>query len=756
MEERTAPTTYKLGQRVTATVERVLPFGVFARLPGGTEAYVRRREVSHDSALLPEEWVSVGQKIEAVVVDLPRSGQNLELSIRQAEADPWETFTRSSRLRDTVTGTVKNLSMQGVWVQIIPGVDGFIPPTELAPWPLQEPGEMLWIGDRIQAMITGLDPQNRRVRLSIRRQLIHEAHVRGITDQLFPDEPWIESGDISDELDPQPGDPVSLQGLGKVLVVDDDDSIRDGLVSWLQRHDCPADGVGQCHEGLEQASQAEYHLVIADLDLAGSDGLELIRCLKQVQPDTPVIVMSIPQWIAERSQELENEGVVEVFPKPLDLDEVAETLARLARGEKVGPFRMHGPARVEETKNAFQQLAHTMRSGISLQARLEAALKELRSLTRAELVALFHLDSNSQKIDVVAQTGSLVIKPEAMYGLAQSPVRDLILRGGEIHQIRMGKQARPRFSKLLEAVDFESCVGVPVLALGRVDHALFMFHREPDTFSRYRLRDAHATATLLGVALESQALEERIRSISPSLISGQLAAGFGHDVFNKMTGLELQVRNLRAACRAQTAAVEPVNPVDDPSCLQAVQDMDQLLDTTLDLKQTVGAFQELMRAETQASLDVNQVATRSGSLLRSIAQRSKVQIEWDLSPDLPLTVGSSLRLQQAFLNMMLNAIQHTALKREQWPKGASRLRITTGLESGPGRVIWVRFADTGPGIHHAQWDAIFALGFSTRPGGSGLGLFIARSLIESMGGTVAVEQSTIPTGTTFRLELPIG
>jgi len=755
MEERKVFTAYRLRQQVAATVERVLPFGVFVRLPDGTDAYVRRRELSQDGTLAPEHLVSVGQQIQTVVVALPEKDRKLELSVCQAEPDPWETFVRSFRIRDTVTATVKNLSAQGVWVQIIPGVDGFIPPSELAPWPVQEPGEMLWIGDQVKAMVTGLDRQTRRVRLSIQRQMIHEVRVQETTAQLQTDEPSVDPLPEPEEPDTGPEESVNLQGLGRVLVIDDDDGVRDGLVAWVERHGCQADGAGQCNEGLDRVKQAEYGLVIVDLDLAGQDGLELVRALRQVQPNTPVTVMSIPRWIADRSQDLEDMEVAGVFIKPLDLDEVADTLTRLARGEKVGPFRIHAIGGAEETSNVFQQLAQTMRGGAPLEARLEAALKELVRLTRAELGVLFHLDPTSQQVDVAARAGHLTIKQDAMYGLAQSPVKDLILEGGEEYATHLSPQVRRRFEKLLNAVDFASCLGVPVSALGRVEHALFLFHREPDAFSRYRLRDAQATATLLGVALESQSLEERIRAINPFLVSGQLAAGFGHDVFNKMTGLELQVRNLRAACNTPTGTVETTLTGNTPSCAQGAQDMDQLLETTLDLKRTVEAFQELIRAEIQVSLDVNQVAARAGLLLRSIAQRSKVHIEMDLNPDLPPAVGSPVRLQQVFLNVMLNAIQHTTHKRERWPKGESQLQVTTGLEAESKCMVWVRFTDTGPGIHRQLWDKIFALGFSTRSDGSGLGLFIARSLVESMGGRITVEQSTIPTGTTFLVELPV-
>jgi two-component system sensor histidine kinase FlrB len=68
--------------------------------------------------------------------------------------------------------------------------------------------------------------------------------------------------------------------------------------------------------------------------------------------------------------------------------------------------------------------------------------------------------------------------------------------------------------------------------------------------------------------------------------------------------------------------------------------------------------------------------------------------------------------------------------------------------------VQARFSDTGPGIHRQLWEKIFALGFTTRAGGSGLGLYIARSLMGSMGGRIVLEESLVPLGTTFLVELP--
>jgi signal transduction histidine kinase/predicted RNA-binding protein with RPS1 domain/ActR/RegA family two-component response regulator len=747
---------YRIDQVVVARVEQVFPYGVFVRLTDGTRAYVHRRELTLAGNLDPRYAVTEGQEIRAVVIALAEPGRNLELSVRRAEPDPWDTFVQSFQIRDTVTATVKSLSPKGAFVQIAPGVDGFVPLRELAPWPLDQPHDLLWVGDHVEAMITHLDRRTRRLRLSVRRQIEHQASVRAVLgflyerDGLEEDLPG-EEGSEPVEEEPACVDLAIVERMGSILVVDDHDEVREPLVKWLCRLGFATEGTRSTTEALACLKERHYGLALVDLDLSGQDGLELIQALVKVTPDTWVVVMSTPAWIVQRSEELAALGVVDAFAKPLNLDEIRQTLIRLGQGEMSGALRppvtgSGGP----EIPGLFRQLEVTVRTGPSLAVQLETGLKELVYVTRAEEGLVFHLDPDSQQVSIVAQAGELPLNQGIMYILRESPVKDVIREHGEVFETYVSFRTRRRFEKLLALLSFESCVGVPISAGGEVHHALFLFHRKPDAFSIYRLRDARAMAMLFGVALESQALERCIRSASPIFLSGQLAAGLGHEVYNKMSGLEIQVRNLRADCERLGAASEPFDLAD------LSRATDQLLDVALDLKDTVKLFQELIQAECERAVDVNEVLQRAVQLLRPTSRRHRVRINLDLAPDLAPITGSAVRLQQVFANLMLNAVQQIAHKMERWTDGRGTLLVTSTRETAGERPIQVRFADNGPGIHHQLWESVFALGFSTRPGGTGLGLFIARSLVESMGGRVVVERSVVPIGTTFLVELPEG
>jgi signal transduction histidine kinase len=310
----------------------------------------------------------------------------------------------------------------------------------------------------------------------------------------------------------------------------------------------------------------------------------------------------------------------------------------------------------------------------------------------------------------------------------------------------MSGQTGERFRKLLDLLAFESCIGVPIEAGGEIQRAVFLFHRQPKAFNRYHLRDALAMSVLFSVTIERQVMEERFRLLNKQLLNGELASGFGHEVSNKVSSLEFQLRNLQKDCfEFERRGYQP------DSFGEIRQAVDYLLSTFDDLKHTVELFHQPGRTSEEHNLCLNEIVQKVVSLIRPTLHKHKIKLEINLSPDLPSIAGGGLELQQVFLNIMLNAIHQMNLK----PNKGKVLTVTTAYQEQERRPVKIRFSDTGPGIHRRLQERIFDLGFTTRLGGTGQGLYIARSLVEALGGQIQVERSAILIGATFLVELPV-
>jgi signal transduction histidine kinase len=407
---------------------------------------------------------------------------------------------------------------------------------------------------------------------------------------------------------------------------------------------------------------------------------------------------------------------------------------------------LHQPAKPEP----FQDFVAGVDSGPSPIERLRDGLAQLIETTRAEVGIIFHIDPTSQAITIPVQVGTRRLPENALYSLEGSPVKDVIHERRPVFENRVSAQTHvhKRFRKLLDHLPFESCIGVPIEIQRETHHTLFLFHSHQDAFSDYCLRDALATATLFAALIERDAFNQHIQSFGTFLLSGQLAAGFGHEVANEMSGLEIQLRNLQTDCKQLEGQVAGLT--DSAEFQEVRQAVEGLLVTAGNLRGTTDLFQRLARVEDEGVVDVNNILRISATLLQPVARRNKVRIITTPQPELPYAIGSSIRLQQVFLNIMLNAIQHTAAKSEKW----ETLEVTTSHTCEDRELpIKIRLKDHGPGIHKQLWEKIFDMGFSNRVGGTGLGLFIARSLVGSLGGKIAVERSVVPLGTTFLIEL---
>jgi PAS domain S-box-containing protein len=143
-------------------------------------------------------------------------------------------------------------------------------------------------------------------------------------------------------------------------------------------------------------------------------------------------------------------------------------------------------------------------------------------------------------------------------------------------------------------------------------------------------------------------------------------------------------------------------------------------------------------------VDVNEMVREMLVLLRGEVNRYSISTRTELAPDLPKITADRVQLQQVFMNLIVNAIE--AMK-----DTAGELTIKT--EPGQGGQLLISVSDTGVGLPDENTDQIFNAFFTTKPQGTGMGLAISRSIIESHGGRLWASANN-GRGATFQLTLP--
>ena len=146
------------------------------------------------------------------------------------------------------------------------------------------------------------------------------------------------------------------------------------------------------------------------------------------------------------------------------------------------------------------------------------------------------------------------------------------------------------------------------------------------------------------------------------------------------------------------------------------------------------------------SIEVNDVIREMIALLHNEAGRYSISINTELATDLPYVKGDRVQLQQVLMNLMLNAID--AMKERSVGRN-----LTIKSQSYPNYQVLISVSDTGIGLPPERVDKVFEPFFTTKPQGTGMGLSISRSIIESHGGHIWATANS-GRGTTFQFTLP--
>lgn len=150
----------KVGSTISGLVSGVVPFGLFVDL-NGVEGLVHVSEIAWEKVENPASYYTLGDKIEALVLDIDKVKGKVGLSLKRLKENPWESVAAKYPENTKITGRVTRLVPFGAFVELEPGLEGLVHISEMAE-PLKE-------GDTIDALVTLVDAKEQRLGLSTRR-----------------------------------------------------------------------------------------------------------------------------------------------------------------------------------------------------------------------------------------------------------------------------------------------------------------------------------------------------------------------------------------------------------------------------------------------------------------------------------------------------------------------------------------------------------------------------------------------------------
>ncbi|MBT8488290.1 MAG: 30S ribosomal protein S1 [Gemmatimonadetes bacterium] len=162
---------YPVGSRVRGRVVSITNYGAFVELEKGVEGLVHISEMSWTRNVRhPSKVVSIGEDIEAVVLKVDPNDEKISLGMKQIEEDPWLALPVKYPTGTTLTGTVRNLTSFGAFVEIEPGIDGLVHVSDMS-WTrrVEHPAEVVHKSEELEVMVLDVDAENKRISLGIKQ-----------------------------------------------------------------------------------------------------------------------------------------------------------------------------------------------------------------------------------------------------------------------------------------------------------------------------------------------------------------------------------------------------------------------------------------------------------------------------------------------------------------------------------------------------------------------------------------------------------
>lgn len=172
-----------VGDRFTGTVKSLTSYGAFVDI-GGVDGMVHISELSWSRIKNPSEVVLVGDTVEVYVKELDTEKRKISLGYKKPEDNPWVIFNNTYKVDDVVKVTIVSMTTYGAFARIISGVDGLIHISQIANKRINKPQDELTVGQEVEAKITAIDDEKKRVSLSIRALLPEEEVAEDATEEV--------------------------------------------------------------------------------------------------------------------------------------------------------------------------------------------------------------------------------------------------------------------------------------------------------------------------------------------------------------------------------------------------------------------------------------------------------------------------------------------------------------------------------------------------------------------------------------------
>jgi signal transduction histidine kinase len=396
---------------------------------------------------------------------------------------------------------------------------------------------------------------------------------------------------------------------------------------------------------------------------------------------------------------------------------------------------------------SLSSVSRTINSTLNLDEALRVITREACELMHARMCSLMMLDESREWLDLRASYGAgeaYIKKPRLSVG--ESLLGVVARRKKPLQIANVQTSGRYQNIEVARREGLISLLSVPLLFAGQSIGTLNVYTSRLYNFSNEEIRILSALAELSAIAIEKARLYERIVDVEEQLRQNEklsalrlLAAEVAHEIRNPLTVMKLLYHSLDLKFPASDPRSKDTRIIESK-----IEHLNKIVEQILDFARTT--------EPKLAPVNLNELVDELGLLVRHKLANQNIRLVRDLQPDLPPVMGDAPQLEQAFLNLILNAA-------EAMPAGGTLTiksrEIRLPRASAQPTHVAVEFKDTGEGMSdELQKRAFTAVLSTTKAKGTGLGLAIVGRIIETHHGSLQIK-SKISRGTSIIITLPV-
>ncbi len=198
-----AVNNYRVGSRVRGKVRNLTTYGAFVELEEGIDGMIHVSDMSWTRKINhPSEMLKKGDEVDAIVLDVDPSQQRISLGIKQLHDDPWAKINTLFKIGDIVTGKISKITSFGAFVELKNDIDGLVHISQISEDHIEKIKDVIKIGQEVSARVIKIDPEERRIGLSIKAANYDETRLQNeiaAFDSIKTHEELSNLGDILDE-----------------------------------------------------------------------------------------------------------------------------------------------------------------------------------------------------------------------------------------------------------------------------------------------------------------------------------------------------------------------------------------------------------------------------------------------------------------------------------------------------------------------------------------------------------------------------